>query len=137
MAAILAVLDTNVWLDWLVFDDAGLSALRAAHASGHLALVAAPDTRAELAHVLARPAFGLQRCDVAAKMLEHDRLVHLHEAPCPACAWRCTDPDDQMFLDLAAAVRAALLVTKDRALLRLAPRARRDAGLRIVRPRDL
>lgn len=134
---VLAILDTNVWLDWLVFDDAGLSALRAAWADGQLALVAAPDTRAELAHVLARPAFGLRPSDVADRMSEHDRLVRLHEAPRPACAWRCTDPADQMFLDLAAAVRAALLVTKDRALLRLAPRARRDAGLRIVRPRDL
>ena len=132
-----AVLDTNVWLDWLVFDDAGVRALRAAHGQGALALVAAPATRAELACVLARPAFGLDAAQVAARLAEHDRSVHLHASPVPPCAMRCTDPDDQMFLDLAVALRAGLLVTHDRALLRLARRAQRQANLRIVRPRDL
>ena len=36
----------------------------------------------------------------------------------------CADPDDQMFIDLAAAHRAAWLFSRDRALLDLAPRLR-------------
>jgi len=32
---------------------------------------------------------------------------------------RCSDPDDQKFIDLAGAVRAQGLVSKDRAVLKL------------------
>ncbi|MGB3427088.1 MAG: PIN domain-containing protein, partial [Burkholderiaceae bacterium] len=45
----------------------------------------------------------------------------------------CTDPHDQKFLDLAYTARADWLVTKDKALLKLARRARRD-GLLIFIP---
>jgi len=48
---------------------------------------------------------------------------------------RCADPDDQMFIDLALAVRACWLFTRDKALLRLAPRAR-DRGVCVLRPAD-
>jgi predicted nucleic acid-binding protein len=42
----------------------------------------------------------------------------------PRClALRCTDPDDQMFVDLAHAAGARWLVSRDRAVLRLARRA--------------
>jgi predicted nucleic acid-binding protein len=45
----------------------------------------------------------------------------------------CSDPDDQVFLDLGLAQPTRWLVTHDRALLRLA-RAARHHGLRVVRP---
>ena len=137
-AVTLAVLDTNVWLDWLLFDDPGAAPLRAAQAAGALALVASPDTRAELGAVLARTAFGLDPAGVACRLAEHDRVTIVHERPAPrACSWRCTDPDDQKFLDLAVACNAELLLTKDRALLRLAGRMQRGYRVRIARPRDL
>ena len=46
---------------------------------------------------------------------------------------RCSDPDDQQFIDLAIARRAHALLTRDRAVLRLAPRARRF-GVLIATP---
>ena len=45
----------------------------------------------------------------------------------------CSDRDAQKFLGLAYAARADWLVTKDKALLKLARRARRD-GLKILAP---
>jgi len=45
----------------------------------------------------------------------------------------CTDLSDQKFLDLAHTARADWLVTKDKALLKLARRAR-ALGLQIVEP---
>lgn len=135
----IGVLDTNVWLDWLVFDDPSAKPLRAAHAAGWLRLASDADLRAELALVLARPLFALDEAGVAARLALHDDAVEpldrlgTGEARGPL-AMRCRDPDDQKFLEVAVAARATLLVTKDRALLALAKRARRDFGLDIVRP---
>lgn len=134
----IAVLDTNVWLDWLLFNDPGAVRLRQAHAAGMLALVASADTRAELAIVLARSAFGLSPAEVADRLAEHDRVTTVREPPAPSvCSLRCKDPDDQKFLDLAVTCNATLLVTKDRALLRLAARMQRTYRVRIARPQDL
>lgn len=134
----IAVLDTNVWLDWLLFDDPGAVHLRAAQAAGALTLVASAHTRAELAIVLARSAFGLGPAEVAARLAEHDRVTTVHARPAPGvCSLRCKDPDDQKFLDLAITCDATLLVTKDRALLRLAARMQRTYRVRVARPQDL
>ena len=46
---------------------------------------------------------------------------------------RCSDPDDQMFIDLAMAHGANGLLTRDRAVLRLALRAR-SFGVLIATP---
>jgi predicted nucleic acid-binding protein len=46
----------------------------------------------------------------------------------------CSDRDDQKFLELARDAGAAILVTKDKALLKLARRTARDGLFRIMPP---
>jgi predicted nucleic acid-binding protein len=46
----------------------------------------------------------------------------------------CTDRDDQKFLEIARDADAAVLVTKDKALLKLARRAARENLFRIMTP---
>ncbi|WP_310384090.1 putative toxin-antitoxin system toxin component, PIN family, partial [Roseateles sp.] len=53
--------------------------------------------------------------------------------PLPAIRLVCRDKDDQMFIDLALAEQAGFLISKDRAVLALAKRARR-VGLAIMTP---
>ncbi|MGA7983762.1 MAG: PIN domain-containing protein, partial [Burkholderiales bacterium] len=60
------VLDTNVWLDWLVFDDPELAALRAAVEQGLAQVFIDAACEAELARVLAYP-LGRVRLDAAAQ----------------------------------------------------------------------
>ncbi|HMN80606.1 MAG TPA: putative toxin-antitoxin system toxin component, PIN family [Burkholderiaceae bacterium] len=136
----IAVLDTNVWLDWLVFDDPGVRPLRAAfeerglRPGGGLRLVASEATRAELAAVLQRPRIHPSLPAEAARRLdEFDRLVNLVADP-PASDLPCRDPDDQMFIDLAVAVGARWLLTKDKALLALARAAWRRHAVRVLDP---
>jgi predicted nucleic acid-binding protein len=47
---------------------------------------------------------------------------------------KCRDRDDQKFLELARASQADWLVSKDRAVLKLAKRTARDFGFRIAQP---
>ncbi len=143
----LVVIDTNVWLDLLVFEDVSVTPLFAAV---HARLVRPVFTRAmrdELEDVLGRPALAIHALraqrhagraatgiDVAAGLARFDSMgMELPAAP--DCGLACRDPDDQKFLDLAIERRCAWLVSKDRALLDLARAARRRFGLEIVLPR--
>jgi predicted nucleic acid-binding protein len=134
--AAVVVLDTNVVLDWLVFTDPSVTSLASSIASGALCWNACPCMRTELADVLNRPMFR-QRGAGCERILTHfDRLTREVLSPPRDGSppdLRCTDPDDQIFVDLALACRARWLFTRDRALLALA-RAARAHGLGIVRP---
>lgn len=140
------MLDTNVWLDWLVFEDPGIDPVRAQVRAGRIRLLSLTRARDELAEVLARDAVRAQAeaarhrrgldaagCDPAHAIARFDALVELRPAAGP-CGLICRDPDDQCFLDLAVAHRARWLLTKDRALLSLARGARRHFGLEILAP---
>ncbi|MBI5258942.1 MAG: PIN domain-containing protein [Burkholderiales bacterium] len=130
-----AVLDTNVVLDWLVFREPSIAPLVQCLESGRLRWVGTPPMLDELACVLARP--GLERwadrLSWANAMAV--RLCHRVQAQPVAAArslW-CTDADDQMFIDLALGRSIPWLVSRDRALLRLARRAKR-LGVTVLRP---
>lgn len=130
-----AILDTNVWLDWLVFGDARIAPLAAAVASGEVRLQATAAMLGELAAVLERPHFGLDTAAREAACARQRALVALHP-PAPDCRLPCTDPDDRMFIDLAVALRVDWLVSRDKALLRLRRIAGRRFDLRIGTPED-
>jgi predicted nucleic acid-binding protein len=119
------VLDTNVVLDWLVFRDPATTALEGALASGRLRWLATPAMEDELMHVLRRGLLAAWTPDLAHIDAQWRRwAVMLPAEPVALPGMRCTDPDDQKFIDLAVQVRATALLSKDRAVLRLARRAR-------------
>lgn len=128
-----AVLDTNVWLDWLVFAEPAVAPIARGIEIGALAALGSEETRAEWLAVIARPAFGLDERARAAAARSWDRWVR-RCARAPACALACRDRDDQKFVDLAVAEHARWLVTRDKALLALARRAAGAHALSIVRP---
>jgi uncharacterized protein len=128
------VLDTNVLLDWLVFRDPSTATLGHAIRSGAWQWVATTAMREELEQVLTRehllsrqsdPHFALATWDAFARPVGAVSIAQ------PG-AMRCTDPDDQKFIDLALQLGAVLL-SRDRAVLRLA-RAGRTRGVQILTP---
>jgi putative PIN family toxin of toxin-antitoxin system len=127
------VLDTNVVLDLLHFDDPAVAPLRQALRNGRAACFGNAAVRAELAHVLSRPQFKIVADDQRRILAEYDALALPCEVAAGGILPPCRDPDDQKFLELARAARADLLVTKDKALLALARQSAR-LGLRIVTP---
>ena len=128
-----AVLDTNVWLDWLVFDDPGVQPLKAHARATRLCLPVTARIRAELIDVLGRPLIRARGRDRGDLVTLFDGMVKLCDDP-PACGLTCRDQNDQMFIDLAVAQRTGWLISKDKDLLSLAAKARRNYGLTISRP---
>jgi uncharacterized protein len=132
------VLDTNVWLDWLVFEDPGIVPIRDAVAAGAAEVYVDAACEEELARVLAE---GLSKrtFDAEACIEECRRLARRIEASLTAAERArlpaCRDPDDQKFLEAALAAGAQFLVTKDRELLAL-DRRRFQLPFRIVAPAD-
>ncbi len=133
------VLDTNVVLDLFFFRDPKCDALAGALAAGHVAWLASDEMQAELEHVLERSLRGTGRGDAASVRDAWRRWVQRVEpepVPMPmSSTLRCTDGDDQKFIDLALQVRAQALLSADRAVLRLARRAAAQ-GLCIATARD-
>jgi uncharacterized protein len=114
-----AVLDTNVLVLALLFDQGRLDWLRPCWQSGRLTPLLAQSTLRELLRVLAYPKFKLVPSD-RERLLE-DLLPWCESwmAPIPASPHRVRDPHDQMFLDLALVAEASALVSGDADLLAL------------------
>ena len=116
-AAAVVVVDTNIWLDLLVFDDPRTRRLGSLLAASALTVLSSDAMRAELADVIGRPQFRLDPAGQAALLARYDAVVTA--APvAPDCRLPCRDPDDQKFLDLAISRRSDWLLSRDRALLR-------------------
>ncbi len=131
------VLDTNVCLDLFVFGDPAVAVLRDALSRGDVIGMTDAACLDEWHRVLAYPVLGLGDDAREAPSQAYDAVMHRHAAERPAIALpRCADPDDQKFLELAAACNARWLLSRDDALLKLARRMQREHGLEILSPRD-
>ena len=116
------VLDTNTVLALWMFRDPALETLRARVESAGVQLLGRKDALEELRRVLAYRRFVLDDALQAQLLADYQaRLLTLTEpigeaAPLPTCR----DADDQKFLEIARDGAAQALLTRDKALLRLA-----------------
>jgi putative PIN family toxin of toxin-antitoxin system len=121
------VIDTNIVLDIWVYQDPATPPLLQALKKGELRWLATPPMREELLRVLDYPhiAQRRERDGVSAQdVLAHfDGLAQM-QAVAPKAPYVCKDEDDQKFIDLAVA-HQALLLSKDRQVLRLTNRLAR------------
>lgn len=113
------VLDTNVVLDLLVFDDAFARPLLEALRAGALTAWADRHTLRELELVLGYRSFALTPEAQQAVRERYGVLVRVADAEGGAAVELpvCRDRDDQKFLALAARVGATWLVSKDKRVL--------------------
>ena len=122
----LLVLDTNVVLDWLYFRDPGCDSLSHAVRRRDVRWIASAAMRDELEHVLQRGIRSRRPVDPESILQVWDEWASMTPVPAASltAALRCTDPDDQKFIDLALQAGASALLTRDRAVLKLARRGR-------------
>lgn len=118
------VIDTNTVLDLFVFQDPGSAPLLAQLVTQQTRWLATGAMREELVRVLGYPqiakrlgARAMLTAEVLAAFDGHTQTV----LAAPKAAFVCKDVDDQKFIDLAVAHRAAL-VSKDDQVLRMARR---------------
>jgi uncharacterized protein len=139
------VLDTNIVLDWLVFEDARLSELERAWDEHRLELITHIPAMEELRRVLTYPQFKLSESEQRAVLESYGSRVRVMPLPdgvtmenlgMPAGFPRCKDCDDDHFLALAYHHHADAIVSKDRAVLDLAKRARKF-GVTVLSPLQL
>lgn len=132
------VLDTNVCLDLFVFRDPRWANLLAAMKNGQVEALTRDDCRKEWSIVLGYPHLKLDEAARVQVSAEFDALIRCHPVPetdgVPARLPVCKDKDDQKFLELSRDVQADVLITKDKALLKLARKTRRDGLFAIMTP---
>lgn len=114
------VCDTNVVVSALVFTQGRLGWLREAWRSGRAVPLVSRETVAELLRVLHYPKFELtsrERQELLGDYLPFAEIVDPRDTQ-PEVPL-CKDPDDRMFLELAVAGEADLLISGDPDLLEL------------------
>jgi uncharacterized protein len=119
------VLDTNTVLSALLFPKGRLLWLREVWRAGRIIPVVNRATVQELIRVLAYPKFKLSQEEIETALNAYLPYAEMVTVPpedmsdIPACR----DENDQMFVSLAAASKADVLVSGDQAILELAGQA--------------
>jgi putative PIN family toxin of toxin-antitoxin system len=126
------VLDTNVVLDLFHWANTDAVPIMAALESGQIRCFADARTLDELQRVLTYPQLKLTPEMIAERYARYSSLIVAVDAGEAPKLPRCKDRDDQKFLELAARCGADVLVSKDKALLRL--RGRTTLGFQILKP---
>ncbi len=126
------VLDTNVVLDLFHWANTDAVPIMEALEAGNIACFADQRTLDELQRVLTYPQLKLTPDMITERYARYSNLVQLvPEGEAPPLP-RCKDRDDQKFLELSARCNADVLVSKDKALLKL--RGRTKLSFQIVVP---
>ena len=126
------VLDTNVVIDWLVFDHPFMRPLRDGITAGNIVVLTHEPATNELLRVLGYRQLKLdaaRQADVFTRYCEQTTMFampadfSLKQLMLPGGFPRCRDRDDEHFLALAYHAKADALVSRDNAVYGLKARA--------------
>lgn len=129
------VIDTNVCLDLFVFHDPRWSALLEAIEMRTIEAVTRDDCRTEWQKVLEYKHLPLDAQSRPVAAARFDMLITCISPQVSGIRLPvCSDPDDQKFLELARDAGAQVLITKDKALLKLGRKTAREGLFSIMTP---
>jgi putative PIN family toxin of toxin-antitoxin system len=139
------VLDTNVVIDWLVFNDPFMDPLRHGVRDRRVTVLTHPPAIDELKRVLAYPQLKLnpgRQQEVFSRYLSGTSVVAMpagfsaKQLMLPGGFPRCRDRDDEPFLALAFHSKADALASRDNAVFGLKARAEKF-GVTIINVQQL
>jgi len=113
------VLDTNVLVSALLFENGRLAWLRRSWQAGVIRPVLVESSARELIRVLGYPKFQLTPPDINRLLGDVLPWCDTHAGPIEPAQHLIRDPKDQVFLDLALAAGVPVLVSGDADLLAL------------------
>ena len=131
-AQIRLVLDTNVVIDWQVFDDPFMNPLRQGVRDARIQVLTHPPAVEELGRVLAYPQLKLdcaRQQEIFALYQSQTTIAAMpagfstRQLMLPGGFPRCRDRDDEPFLALAFHTKADVLASRDNAVFGLKSRA--------------
>jgi putative PIN family toxin of toxin-antitoxin system len=129
------VIDTNVLLDLFVFHDPRWADLLAALESREIDAITRADCRDEYLAVLHYKHLPLDDDTRPAAAARFDALLRLVAVDSKAIRLPvCTDRDDQKFMELARDAGASVVISKDKALLKLNRKTAQAGLFRIMLP---
>ena len=131
------VIDTNVCLDLFMFRDPRWQPLMTALQQGKVQAITRADCKMEWSIVLTYPKLGLDEARRQQINAEFETLIEQIDMPASAAIISlpvCRDPDDQKFLELAHHGQASCLISKDKALLKLARKTLKLGLFQILSP---
>lgn len=130
------VLDTNVCLDLFVFKDPRWHNLMQALISQDIEAITREDCRNEWLRVLDYPHLPVTPEIKAEVIKAFDQYITCLPKTDQSTFGLplCTDKDDQKFLEIALHADAHILLTKDKALLKLAKKTRNKGMFQILAP---
>jgi putative PIN family toxin of toxin-antitoxin system len=120
------VLDTNIILDLLVFQDPAAEVIQMVLDAKLMEAVRTEASMLELMDVIQRPNFKLskEQQQIILKQWESSSRL-LDNSAIESAPFTCRDPDDQVFIDMAFSIRPALVLSKDLRVLELGAIAQR------------
>lgn len=130
------VLDTNVCLDLFVFKDPRWHNLMQALINQDIEAITREDCRNEWLHVLDYPHLPVTpeiKSEVIKAFDQYITCLPISEQSTFGLPI-CTDKDDQKFLEIALHADANILLTKDKALLKLARKTKNKGMFQILAP---
>lgn len=129
------ILDTNVCLDLFVFRDPRWEAILLSLRQGDVLALTRQDCREEWLAVLHYSHLPVTDDNRSTIVAEFDQYIQLAAPTTRAILLpRCSDPDDQKFLEIARDAEVDFLITKDKALLKLARKTKAAHLFQIVTP---
>ena len=130
------VIDTNVCLDLFVFNDPRITPLLHALQNNTITAITQASCRDEWLAVLHYPQLPITEQSRPISAALYDKYLQITQTVAKdyLILPRCTDADDQQFMNLARDASATHLLTKDKALLKCAKRVNKLGLFCILTP---
>jgi uncharacterized protein len=120
------VLDTNIWIDKLIFNEPKVYNIFSDIAANKIHLCACKHMYNELERVLDYPIFNKYNINKEAALQTFSDMVLYLDLIAPKqllnCQYKCNDRDDQIFFDFCITYNIKYLISKDKQVLKLKSR---------------